>query len=47
MENLTQNNRISEIKSKLEAERKRYESMEKKYEEQVQYLVKSKDYLEN
>jgi len=47
MQTITQNHKISEFKSKLDAERKKFEQMENQYEEQVKYLVKSKEMVES
>lgn len=44
---MSQNQKIGEMKSKFEAEKKRFDQMETQYEEQVKYLVNSKEMVEH
>ena len=46
-ENFNLKQRINDLQSKLETEKRDYEEMQIHYEEQLSYLVKSKEYQDN
>ena len=47
VQNMNNNQKINDYKSRLDSERKNFEVMEVKYEEQLQHLAKSRDLLQS